>query len=198
MKHTYACVVVTDANVLEWFGHTTILSWCLMHLTETRGIDRIVCCSVAKHMQRAREATAVFDEVEVAELPAGLKNGGAICSWFCREFMTEPGVVVFQSPVNPFLKSGAIEECVEAVRSGDCLAALPSYDVDVISREPDGRLLRGKRPATLTSLFVRRSDAGDGWTSSFRHVPIRRIEAIDATDLDGRRIANALLAAGEV
>ncbi len=199
---TQACVYVNSAEVLAWLGHRTVLEWSLLQLLEVRGIDRIACCVAARHMDAVQALVRRLADprLVIVPLPRVNMKGGEIRQWFCAtQFEAKaPGALVFVVPVNPFLGHARIEECVDLVRRRKQLAAFPAVERQVIYREADQRMTRGMRPAVVSTLFVQRSDVGDGWESRFAYVPVKLCESLSVVDKDERRLAQALVTTGTV
>lgn len=182
-----ACVVVTEPGVFDWLGHRPVLLWSLSCLAESRGVDSVVCLCAKPLVARLRAATErLHDRPEVREIPGGVGHK-AVRAHFGSTLAADD-VAAFVRPCFPFLKEATVERCVTLVASGKVAAAFPSAPAEVLNGVGLVTV-----PAAVGGLFVVRVGRSATWTGSYEAVPAAAVEAVDASDRFGRRVAEAVV-----
>lgn len=193
MSHNaIACILVDTPKVFDWLGHMPIISWCLTHLTEVRGIDRAIIYATPPLLKAAERFQDDFVEVLGMEKPKGvLTHEDFLFNITSSPFPKNPLAVI--RPTVPFLPASKIEECVENVLQETCDFAYTARCFTAPNRPHDSVC---ETNSTVEVAGCRVFLPGRG--RSQRAVPVSLIESLDILKPDDYRVAEALTTTGAV
>jgi hypothetical protein len=124
---TAACVVVDTPKALSWLTYQPVMSWTLDKLADVRGIDDVVCVATPGLAEQVVKVVG-RRSIETVVIPPGSEAEEVLPHWLCSA--TGPAAsadfLLVVRPTVPFLKSGKIEACLEAVTSGRHKFCLPA------------------------------------------------------------------------
>lgn len=193
---TVACIVVQSPRAFNWLGHMPVMNWSLNQLLEVRGIDRIVCVAQDGLAHQA-EKLLMHAEIETTSIPEQVKGEVALDKWLCAANgpAADADIVTVLKPTTPFLPAAKIEECLRKVRQGRCAYCLPARSVPA---QTTTAAERANVFTTLDSLrvFAVQTLSEPGTKPST--VSVSLIEALDVSQPDDSRIANALVLSGSI
>lgn len=196
MPKTVAVIVVKSPKTFTWLGHMPVITWCVVQLTEVRGVDRIVCVASPELAARAGKLLGATG-IDVVPIPRPLADAkdADLDRWLTAADgpACDATTLVVTKATSPFLEAAKIEACVRSVTNGKYTHCQPARQVEVVLAER-----KTKAREAVASLRAFRVAVPAEMPVNVNTVPVTLIESLDVDDHDEFVVADALVTANKM